>query len=247
MKYFILFLGFCFLCSVASQCQTDTLTFEKLRSYRPDIRIQTDRFVQYYNDSVGGFLRMNALKSRKKQIDPINRNRALIIQQYVSAKGTDADTTFTNAETMEPLMYRTHIRSSGYKEHVVFNAENIMTDVVMKDSTKHTTHAAGKNSFVSTTLEDVISILPLKQGYSIVLKIVNAGINHAYTSYDVKVTGRQKVRLADHSLTEVFIVEGKFAGATAGTVWWFTTDKHILLKKDFMMRNGTHFIEERLM
>lgn len=250
MKFYFLVIAFTLSAStVQAQKKEDTLSYSSWKKYSDKVQSGTNKYLQYFTDSLGQVLRINTFKTRTVKQDPANANILWVIQRYNKAKGNEieTDTAFINKVDFSPLAYHTDIQSAGYKEVVQFTQDSIYTSVFYKDSTKHVSYPSSPDYFIATTMEDMMGMLPLKIGYTVVVKNVNPGVRHNTTDYKVSVVRKEKIQLSDHSTREAYLVEAGFPAFKSYSQYWFSVDKQLMLKHSFKMRDGSFFIEERLM
>src|SRR6478735_3907043 len=171
MKFYLLVIAFALTVStVQAQKKEDTLSYSSWKKYSGKVQSGTNKYLQYFTDSLGQVLRINTFKTRTVKQDPANDNVLWVIQRYNKAKGNKVD--------FSPLAYHTDISSAGYKEVVQFTKDSINTDVIYKDSTKHVSYGSSPDYFIATTMEDMMGMLPLKEGYTVLIKNINPGIRH---------------------------------------------------------------------
>lgn len=250
MKFYFLVIAFILSTSaMQAQKKVDTLSYSSWKKYSSKIQLGTHKYLQYFTDSLGQVLRINTFKTRTVKQDPANDNILWIIQRYNKAKGNEieTDTAFISKVDFGPLAYHTDIASAGYKEVVQFTKDSIYTSVIYKDSSKHVSYPSIPDYFIATIMEDMMSMMPLKEGYAVVIRNVNPGVRHHLADYKVSVLRKEQVQLSDRSFKEAYLVEAGFPVFKSYSQYWFSADKQLLLKHSFRMRDGSYFIEERLM
>lgn len=244
---FITTLIVAFAIHAPAQAKVDLLSYQAVSRLTSKLQLGVQKYVQYYTDSSGNLLQINTLKTRTLQKDPADQNVLQVIQRYNKNKEVDADTAFVRLSDFQPIAFRTHIASGGYRENVLFQPDSIITRIYYTDSLKQKNYARIETVFISTTEQDLISLLPLREGYMATFNLVNPGVRHTDMVFEIEVMGKEMITLSDQSLKETYLVKAGFPKFNSFSHYWFSVDKQVLLKHRFKMRNGTFFIQERIM
>lgn len=222
---------------------SDTLKIGTVINKLP-IQADSAKYLLYW-DLPGDRYRQVALETRKIEQHQLNGKPTWVfIQKYQTEKGTDADTTYFNDSTLQPLAYRTHISSQGYRELVDFGTDVLTTKIIYADSVI-TNEQRIPYHYINAAMEDyVISKLPLQNHYSVCYYLLNPGKNHSTLYEQVTVSGTEKFILPDYQEVECWKLE--LNNGFSKTVAWYSKKDKTFLKKQFITAQRGSFIKVRL-
>lgn len=222
---------------------SDTLKIGSVINMLP-IQADSAKYLLYW-DLPGNGYRHVALETRKIEQQQLNGIPTWVfIQKYQTEKGTDADTTYFNESTLQPLAYRTHISSQGYRELIDFAADLLTTKIIYADSLIVNEKRMPYN-YLHAAMEDlIISKLPLQNNYSVCYYLLNPGKNHSSLYEQITVSGTDIFILPDHQKTECWKLE--INNGFSKTVAWYSKKDKTFLKKQFVTAQRGSFIKVRL-
>lgn len=228
--------------SLFVQAQTDTLPIGK-GFKTSSAKAYNEHFIQLWK-MPDGTVRNPLIASKSLELLTLNNKPTwAFIQQYRKDKYVDSDTTFFDETTLQPLAYRTNIVSEGYKECVKFMTDSINILIQYKDSSTNKTYAAKRGYIQATMSEYLISKLPLKEGYTTTMRLVNAGKNYADMASTIRVIGKDEIAIDNEnkvSCWKVEVVRG------SKTVYWFSVVGQSLLKMEFGNPEKALFIKSKI-
>jgi hypothetical protein len=196
------------------------------------------KYVQY-QETTDGLVRFNTLLTRRIQkieIDGING--LLITQTYQSPTGVDTDSSYCNAVNLEPVYYRTDIKSEGYIENVVFKKNEITNITMFKDSVQ-TVAKENPGYFNGVMTDELIAALPLKEKASFILRTVNPGLRFYPYITKVVVDGKETIKVAGQDVL-CWRLRVNHGGPT-DSFEWYSVNNRIQVMKKFSLPDGSTF------
>jgi hypothetical protein len=227
-KYYLIIILLC--ATNLSAQQYDTLVIgEKIPGSATQ---QTGKYMLYW-DMPDGKYRPVSLETRMVALLPFNNKPTwAFIQQYHKEKGMDADTTYFDESTLMPIAYRTSIQDAvPYRETIDFEKNVLKMKIIYADSVKSDEKNIPLNYFQAPMHDYVISRLPLKQGYTITFKTINAGKNYHEFYEKITVTGSEEIVVSDQQKIDCWIVENY--NGFSKSVSWYSKKDHQFIKMKF--------------
>lgn len=168
----------------------------------------------------------------------------LFTQTYSSGKTTDTDSTWFTQKNWQPLAYRTHIRSSAYREVVSFAPDSINVSVLYQDSLKQFRYAAEQSYIQATTQEYFIGQLPLRMNYDTSFRTINAGLNYADMNTSVQVLAQENLSVP--GVGNIPCWKLRVSTGQRFSLQWYAQSDGSFMQLEFISKKGI-FIKRRML
>lgn len=146
-----------------------------------------------YKETKDGLVTSSMMLTRK--LEPSSYKGVscfLITQKYQTEKFIDVDSSYVTKTDLRPLAYFTQINSEGHREEVTFNKTEILNKVII-NGTPTNNVKINRALYNVVIADDIISVLPLKEGSVFILKMVNPGKRYYEFTQKIVVEGEEEL------------------------------------------------------
>lgn len=239
---FILFLLLMNVSVFSQENKTDTFIVtnaaKKLKTFER-------KYIQFQETKDGKIFFQSILTRKLEKItSDKGQEQFLHIQTYQSQNSIDQDSSFCDANTLMPISYFTDIRSEGHKEKVFFNSSSILNTIILKDSS-NTFSKQNKNYYNGVVADDIISIMPLKENGSFIIKAVNPGKRYFEYAITVTVEGKEETEIPVAG--KILCWKLKVNMGNGDSIQWYSVKDRVQIKQQFSLRDGSSFNRYLLM